>query len=287
MPTEHQFAALWLGLAFSASIVSVAEAALPVRPQREVRHEHERGEQHNILDEDEIWSNAFAAVLSHHHQTEPRGNNANNINPDDWRRYVREAHDLPDGVTSVAPNDDNDYDDLEEEMNDAASRRTTDATIFEKEEEQEEEEEVVELLRSRWNPGYNHGGDRGRFLVDVDEVPVHQRQALTLSQLLDQDDEPTYRWNQGGAEVPGYTNAAAAAAGGPAPVMTKKVSAALSRSLSNKCVGGSARVWYVEECEVDALAALTIVFSPFIPLFVTHYTSCFTGQKEGGQEQKE
>ena len=243
-------------LALSAGVSCVVDAALPVRPESPTNDNNDQipngnHDQQVQPDEDEFWSHAFSAILSQDASAESQ-----RINPDDWRRYVREAHDLPEGLSSMFGMDTHAEKEDIAQTNANANSNTN----------------AEEQNRPSWNPGHNRGGDRRRFL-HVDEIPPlpveqHPRllQALTLDDLLDpvgppppgaattstgndddnnrakvpqpygngggygndyrpqynyddKDDELNYRWQQGDAEVPGYDNAVA----GPGGIMTKKV----------------------------------------------------------------
>ena len=223
-------------LALSACVSFVVDAALPVRPDSPTNDNNDQiANDNDQPDEDEFWSRAFSAILS-----QDASADSQQINPDDWRKYIREADDLPEGITAMFG---------------------LEAHADKKEEQQQQNQQQP----SPWNPGHNSGGNRRRFL-HVDEIPPlpveqHPRllQALTLDDLLgpvgpqppgaattsngnrndnnnnnrapqpydnrpkytynDKDDELRYRWQQGDAEVPGYENAAA----GPGGIMTKKV----------------------------------------------------------------
>ena len=215
-------------LALSACVSCVVDAALPVRPDPPTNDNNDKiaNNGNDQPDEDEFWSRAFSAILSQ----DSASADSQQINPDDWRRYIREANDLPEGITAMFG---------------------LEAHADKKEEQQQQ--------HPSWNPGYNSGGNRRRFL-HVDEIPPlpveqHPRllQAVTLDDLLgpvappppgaattsngnrddnnnnrapqpydnrpqytynDKDDGLHYRWQQGDAE-----NAAA----GPGGIMTKKV----------------------------------------------------------------
>ena len=245
-------------LALTAGVSCVVDAALPVRPDSPTNDNNDQmpngnNDQQAQPDEEEFWSHAFSAILSQDASAESQ-----RINPDDWRRYVREAHDLPEGLLSMFGMD------AHAEKEDVAQTNTDINSNLDQ--------------KPSWNPGHNKGGNRRRFL-HVDEIPPlpveqHPRllQALTLDDLLDpvappppgaattstgnddddndsnndnrakvpqpydsgggygndyrpqynyddKDDELNYRWQQGDAEVPGYENSAA----GPGGIMTKKV----------------------------------------------------------------
>ena len=167
-------------LALTAGVSCVVDAALPVRPQPtrndnndqiHVTNGNNDRQVHVQYDEDELWSRAFSAILSQDASAESR-----RINPDDWRRYVREAHDLPEeGPSSMLGIDAH----AETEGTKARANSNTNGNI-----------DAEEPNQPSWNPGHNQGGNRRRFL-HVDEIPPlatdrHPRllQAATLDDLL-------------------------------------------------------------------------------------------------------
>ena len=224
--------------------VSSVDAALPVRrtasdPSNEPNHDNHDATNY---DEDEYWSTAFSAILSQDPSAQ-RQQHRRDINPDDWRRYVRELDDLPDG-----------------EFSSLASSSSTTATAPNN-----------AVGESSTDGANNHRRGRGRSRFHIDDAPslsdsaegrrILQQQAVTLDDLLGpitvngppppplpppgandaddinraevpagpdgsyygggykKDDDPMYRWEQGGAETPGYENAA----DGPGALAKKKV----------------------------------------------------------------
>ena len=157
-------------LALTAGVSCVVDAALPVRPESPNNDQIPNGnDQH---DEDEFWSHAFSAILSQDASAESQ-----RINPDDWRRYVREAHDLPEGLSSMFGIDAHN---AEKEEDAAQANANANSNI-----------NAQEHNQASWNPGHNKGGNCRRFL-HVDEIPPlaveqHPRllKALTLDDLLD------------------------------------------------------------------------------------------------------
>ena len=219
--------------------VSFVDAALPVRRTASDDPSNEPNHDANNYDEDEYWSTAFSAILSQDPSARQQ-QHRQEINPDDWRRYVRELDDLPDGEFSSLA---------------SASSSTTTAAP---------NNAVGESVN-----GANHRRGRSRF--HIDDVPslsdsaegrrILQQQAVTLDDLLGpatvngpppppppppgandadginrgqppavppgsyygggykKEDDPAYRWGQGGAETPGYENAA----DGPGALAKEKV----------------------------------------------------------------
>ena len=225
---------LQLAAALSALVVagvSFVDAALPVRRKTSTSEEPQHKSNANDYDEDEYWSNAFSAILSQDPSAQHQHRQERPINPDDWRRYVRELDDLPDGSSGG--------------------------------------ESFSSLISSAPNNAVGESADgannRRRSRFHIDDVPslsdtaagrrILQQQAVTLDDLLGpitingpppppgandadginrakvppavpggyggykKEDDPMYRWGQGGAEPPGYENAAA----GPGALAKKKL----------------------------------------------------------------
>ena len=218
--------------------VSFVDAALPARRTASDDPSNEPNHDANDYDEDEYWSTAFSAILSQDPPAQQQ-RHRQGINPDDWRRYVRELDDLPDGEFSSLAS--------------ASSSTTTTAP----------NNAVGESVN-----GANNHRRNSRF--HIDDIPslsdsaegrrILQQQAVTLDDLLGpatvngppppplppgandadgtnraqlpavsdgsyygggykKEDDPMYRWEQGGAETPGYENAA----DGPGALAKKKV----------------------------------------------------------------
>ena len=198
--------------------VSSVDAALPARRTASNEPNHDA----TNYDEDEYWSTAFSAILSQDPSAQ-RQQQRRDINPDDWRRYVRELDDLPDG-----------------EFSSLASSSSTTTTAPNN-----------AVGESSTDGANNHRRGRSRF--HIDDVPslsdsaegrrILQQQAVTLDDLLGpitvngpppppplppgandaggykKEDDPMYRWGQGVTETPGYENAA----DGPGALAKKKV----------------------------------------------------------------
>ena len=215
--------------------VSFVNAALPARRTASNDPSNEPNHDASNYDEDEYWSTAFSAILSQDPSAQQQQQHRQGINPDDWRRYVRELDDLPDGEFSSL----------------ASSSSTTTTT--------------KNAVGESSTDGANNRRGRSRF--HIDDVPslsdsaegrrILQQQAVTLDDLLGpatvngppppplpgangadgtdraevpavpasvygvykKEDDPAYRWRQGDAETPGYENAA----DGPGALANKKV----------------------------------------------------------------
>ena len=217
--------------ALVVSGVSFVDAALPVRRKTYASEEPQHANDLDDYDEDEYWSNAFSAILSQDPSAQHQHRQERPINPDDWRRYVRELDDLPDGSSGG--------------------------------------ESFSSLISSAPNNAVGESADgannRRRSRFHIDDVPslsdtaagrrILQQQAVTLDDLLGpitingpppppgandadginrakvppavpggyggykKEDDPMYRWGQGDAEPPGYDNAA----DGPGALAKKKV----------------------------------------------------------------
>ena len=217
--------------------VSFVNAALPARRTASNDPSNEPNHDASNYDEDEYWSTAFSAILSQDPSAQQQQQHRQGINPDDWRRYVRELDDLPDG-----------------EFSSLASSSSTTTTAPNN-----------AVGESSTDGANNHRRGRSRF--HIDDVPslsdsaegrrILQQQAVTLDDLLGpatvngppppplpgangadgtdraevpavpasvygvykKEDDPAYRWRQGDAETPGYENAA----DGPGALANKKV----------------------------------------------------------------
>ena len=232
---------LQLAAALSALVVagvSFVDAALPVRRKTSTSEEPQHKSNANDYDEDEYWSNAFSAILSQDPSAQHQHRQERPINPDDWRRYVRELDDLPDGssggesfssLISSAPNN------AVGESADGANNRRRSRFHIDDVPSLSDTTEGQRILQQQAvtlddllgpitvngppppplpPPGANDADDINRAQVGVPAVPPGAGYAG-----YKKEDDPMYRWGQGDAEPPGYDNAA----DGPGALAKKKV----------------------------------------------------------------